>query len=91
MDLRIPFVVGGVVVVAGEGTGGGGDDDAILDSLIRFSSRSLYRSPKRLKCGVMTSVYLTNSSMQSTNRSLLPLGFNLLPPSAAASSSVNCV
>jgi len=32
-------------------------------------------------------VYLTNSSMQSTSRSLLPLGISLLP----ASSSVNCL
>ena len=53
----------------------------------RFSSLSLYRSPKRSKCGRVTMGYLTNSSMQSTRRSLLPLGMSLLP----ASSSVNCL
>jgi len=35
-------------------------------------------------------VYFTNSSIQSTRRSLLPLGMSLLPPSSAVS-SVNCV
>lgn len=39
-----------------------------------FSSRSLYRSPKRPKCGLINIVYFTNSSIQSTNRSRFPLG-----------------
>lgn len=62
-----------------------------------LSILSLYRSPKRSKCGLMTIVYFTNSSIQSTSRSRLSLGMSLLPPSgffsivSSVSASVNCV
>ncbi len=62
-----------------------------------LSILSLYRSPKRSKCGLMTIVYFTNSFIQFTSRSRLPLGMSLLPPSgsfsivASVSAFVNCV
>ena len=54
---------------------------------LRRSSRSLNRSPKRRKCGRMTTEYLTNSSMQSTSLSRFELAIILLP----SESEVNCV
>lgn len=58
-----------------------------FSSFTRFSSLSLYLSPNRSKCGRITIVYFTNSSIQSTSRSRLPLDISLLP----SSSSVNCL
>lgn len=52
--------------------------------------RSLYRSLNRAKCGRMTMVYLTNSSMQSTSLSRLSLRI-IRFASVEPSSSVNCV
>ena len=56
-------------------------------ALDRTSSRSLKRSPNRSKCGRMTMVYLTSSSMQSTSRSRFELAIIRLP----SVSGVNCV
>ena len=53
-------------------------------SFCLFSCLSLNRSPNKARCGFITMVYLTNSSMQSTSRSRLPLLINRpisLPPS----------
>jgi len=61
-----------------------------FSSFAFLSILSLNLSPNKLKCCLITIVYLTNSSMQSTSRSLFPLGINLLP-SSEPSFSVNCV
>lgn len=52
--------------------------------------RSLYRSLKRVKCGLIMIVYFTNSSIQSTGLARLSLGIIRLAPSSS-SASVKCV
>lgn len=67
----------------------------LCSPLALLSSLSLNLSPKRSKCGLITIVYLTSSSAQSTSLSLFELGFILSFPNPTASPSpgllVNCV
>ncbi|GKT95232.1 hypothetical protein Ct61P_13082 [Colletotrichum tofieldiae] len=44
-----------------------------------------------VRCGRITTVYFTSSSMQSTNLSLFELGIILEPPPSPSPSGVNCV
>lgn len=62
-----------------------------FSSFSLLSFRSLKRLPKSSKCGRMTIVNFTNSSIQSTNLSRLPLGKSLALPLPSPPSSSNAL